>query len=43
LVDDEREWKLELGAAAAMVAVRLGVARWGARRGLYRWLGGTHG
>jgi hypothetical protein len=31
LVDSEREWRHELQAAAAMAAVRLGVARgWGA-------------
>jgi hypothetical protein len=34
LAGGEREWKHELRAAAAMAAVRLGVARWGARRGL---------
>jgi hypothetical protein len=39
LVDGEREWKLELGVAAAMAAVRLEVTRRGARRGFYRWLG----
>jgi hypothetical protein len=36
LVDGKREWKHELRAAAAMAAVRLGVVRWGARRGFYR-------
>jgi hypothetical protein len=39
LAGGECEWKHELGAAAAMAAVRLVVARWGARRGFYRWLG----
>jgi hypothetical protein len=39
----EREWKHELGAAAAMAALRLGVARWGARRSFYRWLGVSTG
>jgi hypothetical protein len=43
LASGEREWKHELGAAAAMAAVRLGVARWGARRGFYRWLGVSMG
>jgi hypothetical protein len=38
LAGGEHEWKLELGAAAAMAAVRLGVARWGARRCFYRRL-----
>jgi hypothetical protein len=43
LAGGEREWKHELGAAAAMTAVRLGAARWGARRGFYRRLGVSAG
>jgi hypothetical protein len=39
LAGGEREWKRELGAAAAMAAVRLEVAHWGARRSFYSWLG----
>jgi hypothetical protein len=39
LAGGEREWKHELRAAAAVAAVRLRVARWGVRRGFYRWLG----
>jgi hypothetical protein len=39
LASGEREWKHELGAAAAMAAVRLGVARGGGTSGFYRWLG----
>jgi hypothetical protein len=39
LVDGGHERGGELQAAAAMAAVRLGVARWGARRGFYRQLG----
>jgi hypothetical protein len=35
LVDDEREWKHELQAAAAMAAMRLGVARGGGAIGFY--------
>jgi hypothetical protein len=34
LAGGEREWKQKLRAAAAMPTVRLGVARWGVRRGL---------
>jgi hypothetical protein len=43
LAGGERGWKHELGAAAAMAAVPLGVARWGARRCFYRWLGASVG
>jgi hypothetical protein len=43
LAGGEREWKHELGVAAAMAAVRLGVARWGARRSFYRRLGASVG
>jgi hypothetical protein len=43
LAGDEREWKHELGATAAMAAVRLGVARWGAGRSFYRGLGASVG
>jgi hypothetical protein len=39
LAGGENEWKHELQAAAAMAAVRLGVARGGETTGLYRWLG----
>jgi hypothetical protein len=43
LAGGEREWKNELGVAAAMAAVRLGVACWGARRCFYRRLGASVG
>jgi hypothetical protein len=43
LAGGEREWKHELGVAAAMAAVRLGVACQGARRSFYRWLGASVG
>jgi hypothetical protein len=43
LAGGEREWKHELGAAAAMAAVRLGVARRGARRCFYRRLRASAG
>jgi hypothetical protein len=43
LAGDEREWKHELGAAAAIAAVRLGVARQGAGRCFYRQLGASVG
>jgi hypothetical protein len=43
LAGGERGWKHELGAAAAMAAVRLGVSRWGARRCFYRQLGASVG
>jgi hypothetical protein len=43
LAGDEREWKHELGAAAAMAAVRLGVARRGAGRSFYRRVGASVG
>jgi hypothetical protein len=39
LAGGKREWKQELGAAAAMAAVRLGVAREGAATGFYKRLG----
>jgi hypothetical protein len=39
LVDGGREWKLELGAAVAMAAVRLGVARGGGATCFYKRLG----
>jgi hypothetical protein len=35
LVDGEREWKLELQAAAAMTAMQLGVAHGGGATGFY--------
>jgi hypothetical protein len=43
LDSDEREWKHELGAAAAMAAVRLGVPHQGAGRSFYRRLGASVG
>jgi hypothetical protein len=43
LAGDEREWKHELGAAAAMAAVQLGVAHRGAGRSFYRQLGASVG
>jgi hypothetical protein len=39
LAGGEREWKHERRAAAAMTAVRLGVARGGGTTGIYRLLG----
>jgi hypothetical protein len=41
LAGGEREWKRELGAAAAMAAVRLGVAHWEAGRSFYSWRGAS--
>jgi hypothetical protein len=41
LAGGEREWKRDLGEAAAMAAVRLRVARWGAGRSFYSWLGAS--
>jgi hypothetical protein len=43
LAGGKRGWKHELGAAAAMAMVRLGVAHWGERRFFYRQLGASMG
>jgi hypothetical protein len=43
LAGGERKRGGELTAAAAMAAVRLGVARGGGTTDFYRWLGGVRG